>query len=152
MRVIGLDLGTKTGVAWTDSGRVDPLFSYVWDISNEDRGKRWINFRRLLRELIAKAPGEALVFYENAAFQRGHAAHCFSAMVSVIEEEGCRFGVKHEGIPVSHVKKRATGRGNATKECMVEAAEKEWDMKVVDHNHADALWILQCGLDKLESS
>ena len=50
------------------------------------------------------------------------------------------------GIPVGTIKKHATGKGNASKEMMIEAARKKLGYKDDDDNEADALWILDAGI------
>jgi Holliday junction resolvasome RuvABC endonuclease subunit len=50
--------------------------------------------------------------------------------------------IPYEGIPVATIKKHATGKGNAKKDAMMEAARARWpSVALEDDNHADALWI-----------
>lgn len=55
MRVIGLDLGTSMGWAFTDSGRVEPDHSGTWDFTPnrlEGGGMRFLRFKLELERLI----------------------------------------------------------------------------------------------------
>ena len=52
------------------------------------------------------------------------------------------------GFGVGAIKKHATGRGNSGKELMLAAAEERWPgAGIVEHDRADALWILSLGLE-----
>jgi len=50
-------------------------------------------------------------------------------------------GLSWMAVPPAKIKKHATGSGNATKDMMFEAARVLW-LNVMDHNEADALWLL----------
>jgi len=67
----------------------------------------------------------------------------------IFGEECAKAGVSYAGIPAAKVKQRATGKGNAGKPAMIAAAEETWLVEVEDDNHADALWVLQVGLEEL---
>ncbi|MCO5166610.1 MAG: hypothetical protein M9894_09620 [Planctomycetes bacterium] len=49
----------------------------------------------------------------------------------------------------AEVKKHATGRGNASKADMVEAARQRWRIAVDDHNQGDALCLLAWTLEEI---
>ena len=58
--------------------------------------------------------------------------------------------IPYAGIPVGTLKKYATGKGNAGKPAMIAAAcAKGWEP--VDHNEADALWILDYAVNVLKA-
>jgi Holliday junction resolvasome RuvABC endonuclease subunit len=65
-------------------------------------------------------------------------------LAAVCEEHGIRC----VGIPVTTIKKYATGKGNATKEEMMDFARRR-GFNPVDDNSADALAILLTGLNAL---
>ena len=71
------------------------------------------------------------------------AAHIYGGIVAVITGRCERQGTPYCGIPVGTIKKLATGKGNAGKDEMVEAARRLYpDQNVIDDNQADALCIL----------
>jgi Holliday junction resolvasome RuvABC endonuclease subunit len=50
-------------------------------------------------------------------------------------------------IGVKQLKKWATGKGNASKKAVFEAARVRWpDIRIQDDNQADALWILDAAI------
>lgn len=169
MRVIGIDFGTTSGYAWTDTGKVDAILSGEWKLGgnkHEGGGMRYARFEALLRELIEKSPGfdsnspSVAVFYEIAPPMRsdpskGRATsssrEVWGAFLGVTQSLCERLGVPYLGITVSDVKRRATGKGNSGKDLLVEASRKTFGAVIGDdeHNRSDALWILQVGLDDL---
>ncbi len=65
MRVIGLDLGTKTGYAYTNDSKVRASHSGVADFSprrHEGGGMRFLRFRRFLCDLIDE-PEDVVIFF-----------------------------------------------------------------------------------------
>ena len=55
-------------------------------------------------------------------------------------------GVPYQGVPVGTIKKHATGKGNASKAMMIEAAQAR-GYRPVDDNEADAIAILHWALE-----
>lgn len=158
-RVIGLDLGTSCGYAWTDDGKVRGFHSGVYDLKpsrHEGGGMRFLRFQHRLVDLLQDRDGgsDCIVFYEEVRRHMGtDAAHVYGGLLAMLQSECEEHGIPYRGIPVGTIKKRATGRGNASKEdmrCAATAAfsaSDKWGL--VDENQADALWVLQCGLDEL---
>lgn len=154
MIVLGIDPGTKCGWAVVSGGRL--LASGVWDLSpqrHEGGGMRYLRFRRLLRDALEDS-GAEVVGYEEV---RNHmvkskgmkkasfavdAAHTYGAIVGMLQtvcEEG---EVPYMGIPVGTIKKFATGKGNANKKAMLDAANERFaDRKFKDDNEADAVFV-----------
>lgn len=168
MRLIALDLGTLTGFAYTDDDAVHAALSGVWDLreqKHESRGARWYRFEGLLRELIDKAPEpssplepRAHIFFEQASWatkKGGHAQHCWEALYAFVEYVQTHYArqgvnVHYSGVPVTKLKQRATGRGNADKAAMMAAAREHFGVEPEDDNHADALWVLQWAIDETQ--
>ena len=48
-----------------------------------------------------------------------------------------------EGVPVGTIKKFASGKGNASKQQMIEAVEDRFGCIVADDNEADAIALLE---------
>lgn len=138
-RILALDLGTKCGFA------IDAHGSGVWNLSPgrfEGAGMRFVRFRRLLSEVL---DGIDLVYFEEVRRHIGtDAAHIYGGLMAIVTEECELRKIPYAGIPVGTIKKHATGKGNADKTAMVEAARARFEhhTKIQDDNHADALWLL----------
>jgi Holliday junction resolvasome RuvABC endonuclease subunit len=147
MNVLALDLGTATGFAIWKGGEI---LSGVKKLRHDRRasGARFLDFRNWLIETI-NAHNICSVFFERVYGHKGtDAAHVYGgfmyALAAVCEEESIRC----VGIPVTTIKKYATGNGRATKEEMIAAARSR-GFNPVDDNSADALAILLTGLHSL---
>ena len=155
MRVIGLDLGTKLGYAYTNDDRVRSRDSGVADFSprrQEGGGMRFLRFRKFLGQLITD-PDDTVIFYEEVAPQAhrgGAAAHVFGGFLGVLSEfcEGSDPPIPYRGIPIATIKRAATGKGNAGKAHVLAAAFSKFG-PVESEDAADALWTLSCGLKEL---
>jgi len=145
MIVVALDLGLKTG--WCIYDTYEQWWhSGTWDLKGsryDSSGMRFVRFRTHLRELLANANSPDLVAYEEVRRHLGvDAAHAYGGYLAVLQEECEQRKIEYMGIPVGTVKKMATGRGNASKEDVMEAARKRWlGWDPVDDNEADARWV-----------
>lgn len=147
MNAIALDLGTKTGWAACIE---DVITSGTESFANNrfsGGGMRYLRFRNWLCEVLATVRPDCVFYEEVRRHMSTDAAHVyggFMAQLTAICEER---KIPYESIPVGTIKKHATGKGNANKDQMVEAAKRRWpDRAICDDNEADALWILDCGL------
>jgi Holliday junction resolvasome RuvABC endonuclease subunit len=94
--------------------------------------------------------GPELVAFEAARHQGiGGAAVSQAELQGVIKLfcESCQ--LPYIGYSPSTIKKHATGKGTASKDMMVAAATEKFG-KVVDDNHADALWIMDYARKEFE--
>jgi len=153
VRIIGLDLGTHCGYAYTETDEVVGAQTGCWNFSPkrfEGGGFRYLRFGVALRELIGKGDAsKTVVFFEEVGYHRGaDAAHVYGAFYGKLQEICDSIGVPYRGVPIGTIKKRATGYGRASKSDMIEAARKMWRVEMTD-DQADAAWVLQCGLDDL---
>ena len=142
-RFIGIDPGSNCGWAVLDDagGRVA---SGTWKLSGgrfDGAGMRFVRLDRHLRELFSATDDVVLGFEEVRRHMGTDAAHIYGGVVATVTRVCEELQVPYAGVPVGTVKKAATGRGNAGKLEMVEAAETRWALKVSDDNEADALWI-----------
>ena len=137
MRILSLDIATKTGWATNTS-------SGVWNLKvnkGESYGMKLIRFKAKVKELIQLEDIE-LVVYEKPSGRFIRAVASVSEMVGVLIELCEDLGVEYTSYTVSEIKKHATGKGNANKSMMVNSAKEKFDIEIIDDNHADALWIL----------
>ena len=142
MKILALDVATKCG--WAHSCGA----SGTWDLSvrrDESGGMRLLRLASKLNDVFGSV-GINLVVFEAA---RHAGPGMQGALVVHAEMQGqvkawCDVrSIRYRGYSPSEIKKHATGKGNAGKELMLEAARKKWPgIDIVDHNQADALWLL----------
>lgn len=148
MTILALDLGTKCGHAM---GLPDgAVVSGVWDLSSrrfEGGGMRFLRFRQKLEEIHAATPLTAVVFEEVRRHMGVDAAHVYGGLLGHLSAWCEERDIPYQGIPVGTIKRHATGKGNASKEMMIEAARR-LGFNPVDDNEADALHILRHWLDR----
>lgn len=145
---LALDLGTNTGFAvCASSGAITSGTVSFRPSRYEGGGMRFLRFGRWLDEVRSLAPnGIAVVCYEEVRRHCGvDAAHVYGGLMATLTSWCEQHGIPYQGVPVGTIKRHATGKGNASKEAMIEA------MKVKGHapeddNEADALAILHWSL------
>lgn len=147
MRILSLDLATRTGFAHTDG----TVGAKQFDWAGKPNGYRWIEFYNWLINMLGMHDTEVIA-YEASVFQKGHAGHVANALVACLEIACVRHTKRHlrmKGYAVSTIKKHATGSGRATKEDMLAAAQKR-GMDLKDHDALDALFLLDLALHDSE--
>ena len=102
---------------------------------------RFVRFRNSLATLAAEAHPDVIAYEEVARHVATAAAHIYGGLVAVLQTLALSCEIEYVGIPVGTIKKHATGKGNANKDRMIEAALERWpDAAIVDDNEADARW------------
>lgn len=138
MRILALDIATVTGWATeTASG--------TWNLKpnrGESDGMRVIRFKAKVKEII-KAEEIDLIVYERQAGRNTYSIMIASEMVGVLKGLCINNGIEYASYSAGEIKRFATGKGNASKEMMIESARGQFDCEIVDDNHADALWLLK---------
>jgi len=136
-RILALDLSTWTG--WAHS--TGP--SGVQDFSlsrGESSGMRFLKFQGWLSRVFKDAPFD-LVVYEQPHLRGGAATEVLAGMVGILQAWAAEHGIETAMRHSREIKMHATGKGNASKDMMIEAAkERGWNPE--DDNEADALWLL----------
>ena len=133
--ILALDIATKTG--WktrTASG--------VWDLKcnrGESESMRVVRFRAKVKELIELEDID-LVAYERAGGMFKGAIIVESEMIGALILYCTENNIEMACYSATEIKKFATGKGNAKKEAMIEAA-KELGYNPQDDNEADAIHI-----------
>jgi hypothetical protein len=142
--LLSLDLGAHLGWAMWQNGVVT---SGTCDLSKsnhrrfEGPGMKFIRFTRLLGEF----PRPTIINFEEVRRHLGvDAAHAYGSYMGHLTSfcDGQTPQIPYEGVPVSAIKQRATGMGNASKEEMIAACQKTLNYNPVDDNEADARWLL----------
>ena len=139
--ILALDLGTTAGWAirltsgQTISGNVS-FKSGRYD----GGGMRYLRFAKWLDELAGHDLG--LIYFEEVRRHAGtDAAHVYGGLMATLTAWAELRGIPYEGVPVTTIKRHATGKGNADKGAMISAA-KARGFTPADDNEADALAIL----------
>mgnify|MGYP000848415379 FL=1 len=131
--ILALDIATKTG--WrtkTSSG--------VWDLKpnrGESEGMRVVRFKSKVKELIL-LENINLVAYERPAGMHKSSIMVASEMVGVLKDLCIEMNVELSCYSASEIKKFATGKGNASKQLMIDDAIKK-GFNPKDDNEADAI-------------
>ena len=133
--ILALDIATKTG--WKTK-----TASGVWDLKpnrGESSGMRIVRFHSKVKELIALENIE-IVAYERAGGMFKGAIIVESEMIGALILYCTENNIEMACYSATEIKKFATGKGNAKKEAMIEAA-KELGYNPKDDNEADAIHI-----------
>lgn len=173
---LAIDPGTSAGcsLAWFTPGTPAEISSLgmisgIWDLSAGPYDTGAIRFVRMRQFLAATAPD--IIFYEDvkstppnmkgrnvsAILARDATAKEFmGALKGVIAGYAEELDIPAVGIPIGSIKRRATRKGNASKEEVIVAANEEFGVELNpetykttgDDNVADSMFILALGLDE----
>ena len=142
--VIGFDPATSFGWAHLQviGDVVERVDSGVWDLSigkHVNRAARLIkcemNVARLLDHVVPKA-----VAYEAVARHSGvDAAHLWGAWYKIMIVECERREMACQGYYPTELKKMITGRGDASKQDIMDALAERFDVDVESDDEADAM-------------
>jgi Holliday junction resolvasome RuvABC endonuclease subunit len=140
--VLALDLGSTLGWALTISGQAMSGTESFKLGRFEGGGMRYLRFVRWLDDLMRFTGPISTVYFEEVRRHKGaDAAHAYGGFMAQLTAWCERHAVPYQGVPVGTIKKFATGKGNANKEAMIDAA-KRWGHAPTDDNEADALALL----------
>jgi Holliday junction resolvasome RuvABC endonuclease subunit len=152
MKILAIDPATRCGFAHSCG------ISGTWDLSvkrDESGGMRLFRLRGKLQEILDTVGIDVLVYEaaRNCAPSMQGALVIQATLQGVIQLWCEDHGVEYRGYSPSEVKKRATGKGNASKEMMVAMARSKWPEKtILSDDQADALWILDLAKSELTPS
>ena len=133
MNILALDIATKTG--WkthTSSG--------TWDLKpnrGESEGMRVVRFKAKVAEMINMESINLVVYERPSGFHKA-SIMVASEMVGVLKELCITKHIDLACYSATEIKKYATGKGNANKDAMVQAAVDK-GYKPIDDNEADAI-------------
>lgn len=145
MRILALDMATKTGWAHSDGGSGVKDFRSAKDLTD-----KLIAFRVWLDSLLIMRPTDVIV-YEAAHFRGGAATRQAVGFETCVRLAARYMEIKCDTCHTATLKKHATGKGNATKDDMLVAAMQQHPtVRLLDDNHVDALWLLHWAQSNLE--
>lgn len=152
---LALDLGTTTGWAWraaANGGKLGFTASGIWSLRGgryEGGGMRFLRLHNYLEAFLKTNPFGVIYFEEVRRHLGTDAAHIYGGCLATVATFCERNKIAYQGIPVGTIKKHATGKGNADKKAMFQAACSKWPHEIIeDDNQADALWILDTGISE----
>jgi Holliday junction resolvasome RuvABC endonuclease subunit len=146
MTFLTLDLGTTTGWAVASPGIISGRQSFAYNSRFEGGGMRFLRFVDWLDKMYA-ARRFSRVAYEEVRFAATtDAAHVYGGFLGHLTAWCERAVVPYEAVPIGTIKKHATGKGNASKAQMIEAAVNRGHTPA-DDNEADALALMYWMID-----
>jgi len=175
-RILGLDLGTNCGVAFTDfvpglAGQQPPMILGQWDLSLGDYDSGPLRHLRLQQFLQILQP--QLIMFEDVKFtgskERFEGMNTLSAIVARVAKSieflgGLKVtvttwaelnGIPAHGVGIGQIKKFATGKGNVGKEPVILACNERFGTDFDPDNYqnegtdnmADAAFTCAMGLE-----
>lgn len=145
MVVLALDVATTTG--WKT-----PTASGTWNLKpnrGESESMRVVRFKSKVREMIAME-GVTLISYERPAGMHKSSIMVASEMVGVLKDLTVELGIDLACYSASEIKKFATGKGNAKKDAMIEAAKEKYGYTGDSDDEADAIHLYHLTLKDLK--
>lgn len=149
--VIAIDLGTTTGWAMrTMDGQIAHGFASFRPSRYEGGGMRYLRFKRWLSDMRHLATDIHSVYFEEVRRHAGvDAAHVYGGLLATLTAWCEHHNLPYQGVPVGTIKKHATGKGNASKDEVIQSM-RALGHPVTDDNEADALALLHWALDTQE--
>jgi Holliday junction resolvasome RuvABC endonuclease subunit len=148
--ILAIDPGTHCG--WAVMRDDDSVDSGTWDLTPRKHESAGMRYVRLVRHLDAlNDESVECICYELVSRHAGTtAAHVYGAIVGHLQSWAAQHNTPLAAYPVTVIKKHATGKGNADKAAMIEAARRQWPSQtILDDNQADALAVLGCCVEAL---
>lgn len=142
--LLAVDLGTRTGWALRlPDGTITSGTQSFAPRRHEGGGMRYLRFRGWLNEIhdITRPRIGTIVFEEVRRHMGTDAAHIYGGLMAHLTAWAEAMKIPYRGIPVQHIKRAATGKGNAKKDAMIAAVEAR-GFRPRDDNEADAIAML----------
>jgi hypothetical protein len=141
--ILALDLGSRCGWAVLPrSGRIASGVSEFKPGRFEGAGMAFLRFEKFLADATnASGPFGAVVFEEVRAHAGTLAAQVYGGFLAHLTAWCERHAVPYLGVPVATIKRYVTGKGNASKDDVINAVRARGHAPK-DDNEADAIAIL----------
>lgn len=144
MNILALDIATHTG--WKTKSA-----SGTWDFKpkrGESEGMRVVRFKAKIREMIDMEQ-ISLIAYERPAGMHKSSIIVESEMIGVLKDLCIEKSVELACYSATEIKKFATGKGNAKKELMIQAAKEKYGYMGESDDEADAIHIYYLATNEL---
>ena len=147
-KILALDLGTTMGWALARPGQITSGTQTFRPGRFEGGGMRYLRFRRWLDEAQGFVGKIEAVYFEEVRRHLGvDAAHAYGGFLGQLTAWCEQHGIPYQGVPVTTIKRHATGKGNAKKAAMIAAMEQRGHAPA-DDNEADALALLHWAISQ----
>ena len=146
-KILALDLGTNTGWALfqqENSNTRHQVFSGTINFKNDrfqGGGMRFLRFKNWLNE-VGQHDITSVYFEEVRRHLGVDAAHAYGGFLATLTAWCEEWKFPYQGVPVSHIKRHVTGKGNASKQDVINAV-RAMGYHPKDDNEADALALLE---------
>lgn len=149
MKILALDLGTTTGFAFDNEGKISSGAKNFKPRKFDSVGLKFMLFRKfILEQFIAKHPLDVVVFESVNFGTTTYSSQVYGGFVATLCSLCEECDINYTGLGVSMIKKRISGKGNANKKMMIESIRKLGFNPKCD-NEADAIACLLCYKDSL---
>jgi len=135
MKVLSLDIASTTGWA------LDTDTYGIWDFKtrkDESMGMKLIRFKAKLKE-VHELEKIDIMIYERPAGRHANSIIHQAKLIAVMEKFCEENKIQYRSYSATEIKKFATGKGNANKEAMIDAAITKYGYTGDDDNEADAI-------------
>jgi len=141
MKILALDLATKTGWATNINGRMSGVIEFPLR-RGESPGMRFLRCRSWLFDMYYLLQGKIQVIaYEQVHHRGGYATQVLVGLETEVQTFAAQKEIQVSPVHTATLKKWATGNGRASKADMIKAAKTHgWNPK--DDNEADAQLLL----------
>lgn len=141
--IMALDLGTITGWAVREaSGNITSGTASFKGGRFEGGGMSFLRFKQWLTDFKNTLGAIDAVYFEEVRAHRGvDAAHKYGGFLAHLTAWCEHHQIPYQGIPVGTIKKHITGKGNSSKDCVIDAIKKK-GFSPSDDNEADSLALL----------
>ncbi|MBF0260439.1 MAG: hypothetical protein HQL97_01205 [Magnetococcales bacterium] len=145
--LLALDFGMKTGWALHQlDGTITSGTVEFRPGRYEGGGMIFLRFKRWLDQMLSASDVAEVCFEEVRRHLGVEASHAYGGFLGHLSAWAEEHQIPYQGIPVSTIKRHATGKGNAGKEAVIQAMQAKGH-RPGDDNEADALALLYCVLD-----
>lgn len=140
--VLALDLGTRMGWALSNGfGRISSGTNNFKPNRFDGGGMRYLLFERWLNLIHTTSPIKIVCFEEVRRHVGTDAAHIYGGFMGALTSWCEEREIPYQGIPVGTIKKFIAGKGNASKQDVIQAV-KGRGFFPADDNEADAISLL----------
>lgn len=144
---LALDLGTKTGYAVSTTPIIYGTESLIPPSRFSGGGYRFLHFQRWLGQAHLQYGFEEVVFEAVHRHAGTAAAHIYGGLLGILTAFCEEMGVPYRSYGVGSIKKHVTGKGNAGKDEVISAVQKQ-GFAPADDNAADAIALLLLHLSR----
>jgi Holliday junction resolvasome RuvABC endonuclease subunit len=145
MKVLALDIASTTG--WC----LDKGIYGTWDFKtrrDESMGMKLIRFRAKLKE-VNELESIDIMIYERPAGRHASSVIHQAKLIAIMEEFCEEHDIDYRSYSATEIKKFATGKGNAGKPAMIQAAKDKYGYTGNDDNEADAIHLRELFRDEM---